>query len=544
MINFKKKTFIGVAVTPENGLEVAQIDFETRCVLRYANAPLTYDSRQRTITDLDTFKETLLELLTEVGAPAGSEVAVSIPSVIFKINNYPANYDEHYLYSVIEEDLSNHALFKNDRPAIALCGLKSESIQFNNIAYSAAQQQLIIEIACIVKELGHRLIAIDTSVATSLNALFYSGRIEPIVANWLVLTIDNNACRILSMYDHNLIDFYEEIITIGEVLGDDENYSIVKEAINPLLSKLPAKCLYVVSKTNIIQAEKLAEMVDFKGQIIYQEANCFNTVSHIDIAPEIEESLGKQISFDVIGAAIYSSFESFSLIQLNLFNESLGYIYTQEQPPTIRIGQYTLKFTTENLIKIFLVLFIVVVLVIVLSTVILSTLTKQNNEKSSQITQEIAKIDAFIKKNQEVSSNIFDENDEIRTGLVANKLIYSYFTIIGTETPKKLWLTKLDLGDYVTIEGQADNLESIFGFSKNIKDYNLKSDVKLQKLALASKSSSLKIDELESGDADLAMPNLNADFYEFKISNAPESLDEKTEDKKSLDIPELEAIER
>ena len=128
--------------------------------------------------------------------------------------------------------------------------------------------------------------------------------------------------------------------------------------------------------------------------------------------------------------------------------------------------------------------------------------------------------------------------------MVANKLIYSYFTIIGTETPKKLWLTKLDLGDYVTIEGQADNLESIFGFSRNIKEYNLKSDVKLQKLALASKSSSLKIDELESGDADLAMPNLNADFYEFKISNAPESLDEKTEDKKSLDIPELEAIEQ
>ena len=397
MINFKKKTFIGVAVTPDNGLEVAQVDFETRCVLKYVNAPLVYDSRQRIITDLDTFKETLLDLLTAVGAPAGSEIAVSIPSVVFKINNYPANYDEQYLYSVIEEDLSNHTLLKNDRPGIALCGLKSESIQFNNIAYSAAQQQLLIEIACIIKELGHKLIAIDTSVTTSLNALFYSGRIEPIVANWLVLTIDNNACRILSMHDHNLIDFFEEIITIGEVLGDEENYSIVKEAINPLLSKLPAKCLYVVSKTNMIQAEKLAEMLDFKGQIIYQEGNCFNTVPHIGIAPEIEESLGKRISFDVIGAAIYSSFESFSLVQLNLFNESLGYIYTQEQPPTIRIGQITLKLTTENLIKIFMALSIVVVLLVILSTAILTTLTKQNKEKIDQITQEIAKINEFIK---------------------------------------------------------------------------------------------------------------------------------------------------
>ena len=91
-------------------------------------------------------------------------------------------------------------------------------------------------------------------------------------------------------------------------------------------------------------------------------------------------------------------------------------------------------------------------------------------------------------------------------------------------------------------------LENVtFGYEENqtvLKDYNLKSDVKLQKLALASKSSSLKIDELESADSDLVMSNLNADFYEFKISNAPESLDEKTEDKKPLDIPELEAIEQ
>ena len=91
-----------------------------------------------------------------------------------------------------------------------------------------------------------------------------------------------------------------------------------------------------------------------------------------------------------------------------------------------------------------------------------------------------------------------------------------------------MWLTHLKLSDKTTIEGQADNLESVYAFFRSIKDYNPDSDIKLQKLGLAAKSSPVVQLEEDSNsleeaglDTDSVLTSLNADFYEFRISNEP-----------------------
>ena len=119
---------------------------------------------------------------------------------------------------------------------------------------------------------------------------------------------------------------------------------------------------------------------------------------------------------------------------------------------------------------------------------------------------------------------MFDEGDEIRVGLGHNKNIYSYYTIVVTEIPKKLWLTHLKLSEKTTIEGQADNLESVYAFFRSIKDYNPNSDIKLQKLGLATNSKPEVIESSEGAefDTDSILTSLNADFYEFRISDEPE----------------------
>lgn len=132
----------------------------------------------------------------------------------------------------------------------------------------------------------------------------------------------------------------------------------------------------------------------------------------------------------------------------------------------------------------------------------------------------------FLKQNENISSDLFDEGDEIRMGLEHNKNIYSYYTIVGTEIPKKLWLTSLKLSDKVTIEGQADNLESVYSFFRSIKDYDPNSAIKLQKLGLSTNSKVSEITELsgengEEFDTDSILTSLNADFYEFVISDSP-----------------------
>ena len=135
-------------------------------------------------------------------------------------------------------------------------------------------------------------------------------------------------------------------------------------------------------------------------------------------------------------------------------------------------------------------------------------------------------------------------------GLIHNKNIYTYYTIVGTEIPKKLWLTGLKLGKNTTIEGQADNLESVYSFFRNIKDYNPDSQIKLQKLALASNSNIAALTESGNFDTDSIITSMNADFYEFRISDAPEVAatkdDNKNKTKKSdsaKDVLDLEILE-
>ena len=161
----------------------------------------------------------------------------------------------------------------------------------------------------------------------------------------------------------------------------------------------------------------------------------------------------------------------------------------------------------------------------------------------------------FLKDNEDISSDLFDEGDEIRAGLEHNKNIYSYYTIIGTEIPKKLWLTHVKFSDKTTIEGQADNLESVYAFFRSIKDYNPDSAIKLQKLGLATNSQTSVLDDnsLDSPsdsnfETDSILTSLNADFYEFRISDEPEVKKEDLEqNKESLDesgqaLPNLENI--
>ena len=62
---------------------------------------------------------------------------------------------------------------------------------------------------------------------------------------------------------------------------------------------------------------------------------------------------------------------------------------------------------------------------------------------------EITDIEKFLNDNKNVSASLFDEGDEIRIGLVHNKNIYSYYTLVGTEIPQKLWLTSLSLGHFL-----------------------------------------------------------------------------------------------
>jgi hypothetical protein len=199
----------------------------------------------------------------------------------------------------------------------------------------------------------------------------------------------------------------------------------------------------------------------------------------------------------------------------------------------------------ENMLK-FGILFAIIIMAITLPIAYIFNGQRAIKEgKIKSYNAEIAVIDKFLADHEDISTQQFSETDEIRIGLEGNKNVYSYYTIVGTEIPKKLWLTSLKLGKEVTIEGQADNLESIYGFFRNIKDYNPSSPVKLQKLGLAGKSDIAGFSELksESFDTESVLTTLNADFYEFIISDQSINTDTGKKQNNKDVLPKLEPLE-
>lgn len=522
LFNFKKKNVIGVAVTPELGLEVAQIDYDEHKVLRYASRQIPYDNNRKEIADLDFFKETLQDLFYELGVEKGSEVVLTLPTSVFKVVDYPASLTEEQIGGVIEEELNEHFLFKESEPAYSAVKLPNSTMQFNKVVYTASHKIMLMELAMQIKELGCTLIGIDTSVNATLNALIYNERVNVAPdASWVLLQVENTACRIFLMQGANYVDSYEEFIGIGEVLGDEENYSTVISAVQPLLKNIPSQCLYVVSKTSVISAKVLAEKLVYNAQIIHQEANLFSAECFLQVGEGVNADAARGMSLDVIGALVFREFEDFSTARLNLFNASLGAIYTNEQPPILQLGTYTLKMTLENMIKASVLVGVPILILIIIVLSILSGAISAKRTEVDALKKEIAEYQRKLDKHKDISSEVFDEGDEIRMGLVHNKTIFSYYQIVGTEIPKKLWLTSLEFGNHITIEGQADNLESVYSFFRNIKDYNPKSAIKLQSLGLATASKLSTLSADGNFDTDSILSTMNADFYQFRISDGP-----------------------
>lgn len=519
----KKNTIVGVSITPEIGLEVAQIDFDTKTVLKYGVKNLDYNINQREIADLDIFKDVLQDLFNELSIPKNAKIVLNLPPATFKVSDYPASHSDLEVESAIEEELQEISFYKELEPDIAISKLPNSSMQFNKFVHTSLSKSMILEVVLIFRDLGYKIHAIDTSVNSLLNSLIYLERVNTAPdTSWVLMIVENYCCRIIPMNGQYYVDAFEEKISIGEVLDDAENYSIVINAVEDYLKRLPSKYLCVVSKTNVISAEALSNKLTYSAPITYQEANIFSSEAFLGTSAEVNSELAKTISLDVIGAGIYRNFEQYTEVNLNLYNSSLGDVYWSEQPPQFTLFGKKIILSNDNLLTYFLILTALLIVATIIFLIPLNISIKTQNEALQELNSKIEEAQRFLKENENISSDLFDEGDEIRMGIEQNKNIYSYYTIVGTEIPKKLWLTELKLGPKVTIAGQADNLESVYSFFRNIKDYNPDNNLKLQKLSLAS-SNGIGGSEY---DTESVLTSLNADFYEFIISNDSEAANE------------------
>ncbi len=202
--------------------------------------------------------------------------------------------------------------------------------------------------------------------------------------------------------------------------------------------------MYVLSRTNVINAEVLAGKLSYNGQIIHHNDNIFSEAPYLDTAPSITEQAAKMISLDVIGAAINREFRDYSVAPINMFNSSLGEVYENEQPLKLNVGPGFLL-TIENMLIASVVFALIALLAIGGTIMPLKAKIALNNNDISDMDRKIADIQKFLDENKNVSADMFDEGDEVRIGLQHNKTVYTYYTIVGTEIPKNYGLLTYNL---------------------------------------------------------------------------------------------------
>ena len=246
---------------------------------------------------------------------------------------------------------------------------------------------------------------------------------------------------------------------------------------------LPSQCLYVVSQTNIISAKVLADKLIYNAPIIHHEDNYYAMEPFLAVSDGVKEEDARNVSIGVIGAAINRDFANNSNAKLNLFNESLGDIYTSNQPPVLKIGPYTYVLSMENMILASIAVFIVSIIISIIASLILLKPISNFEDELSVLNTKIAKAEQYLKENKSVSSEIFDEGDEIRIGLVNNKNIYNYYTIVGTEIISK----RLQTPRIIAIGNATTQNTGFIGVNVHMQDFVFDRKRQNQRMEVARK---------------------------------------------------------
>ena len=334
-----KKNIFAVAVTPDRGLEVAEMNPLTGAIVNYTQRDLETVTIRNVIPDMDVFKELLTDCLITIGAPKGSSLILTLPTVSMGIGNYMTSQTDASIVQLIASDLiEKELIFRDNDPLVATTGL-SVSIQSKIVAYNAAVYSVIQELSRIVVELGYKVEAIDNSVASVFRALIHTGKVQTQQdATWLMLLVDSAAARLIKLDGDRLSEYKEEQIMFdySDATG---NCDMVASAMQSYLQQMPTKYLYIVSRTDNVSAEMLAGKLTYGSPIIFLEANSFAKDSFIE-APELPSGTDKLISLDLIGACMYDE----ALIHFNMFNEELGDVYWAQQPPQLKLSESTCRF--------------------------------------------------------------------------------------------------------------------------------------------------------------------------------------------------------
>lgn len=500
---------VGVSLSPSVGLEMIEIDKNTKTVSKYACRPLEYNFSTREITDYDEFRTTLAALFDDLKIPRSSNVILTMPNVLFGLISLPLMLGDEAVTNAIISEAEQTYIFKRQEPVVGWTNIvkPNQSTDSTDILYSALQNNALAEIYAACMEVGCTLIGIENSYLSLLKALYYTNLADEQMKDfvtWNLMVINQNSYSVLSMAGKSVISYYEEPLALKSFSGE-EVYNAIISSSTLTLTTNPANWLYIISETDLVSAEVLSKKVTFDGKITYLESNKYVQKPLIDAAKNIMPNLVLKMTTEIIGSGIYE-FVDYP-IKLNMIGEFKAEDVKTEIYKTITIGNITIELSPDFIKKITIILTVPILLILLVVFLVMNSLSNKQIEEQTRLTTELESKQAEMKKYEAIKINVFDEKTEMSLINAYNKEKLIYYSALGLSIPAHTWITKFKITKTgkVYISGKTSSLEDVYNFYRDLK--------------LSVINSDLKVYSLESVENDDSESTRRPKFYSFEITN-------------------------
>lgn len=489
---------VGVSISANNLIEMICVDKSSRTITKYAARELKYNNAIREIVDYDELSTALFELFRELNLqPKQCNVILNMPNVQFAFMHLPLILPDDQVTNAIASEVEQLYLFKRHEPVITWSNIdQSQETDKRYVVYAALQDSVLQSIKEVLAELGARLVVIENSHSSMLKGVQYSRILEDEMQNpdtsTNILLITANSYAIFCMKGNKVIDYYEEPLAIKS-FTNDEVYLAISSAATGTLEHYPTRNLLIISETNEVSSELLADKMNFDGAIKYLDRNKYTEQAFMPVDYSIVQNYLPHITLESVGVAAYN-YEDFP-VKFNFLSDIEGGV---AETLSINIFGTEVEINRKTIISLVGIIIGVLLLLLVILWFTFNSMNNKMKEEITVLTQQSQQYETKIKES-EISvdaADIYTVSQRINQG---NKESIALFNGLGSDIPNEVWIESYrtsSLGD-VVVNGKSIASEHIYTFFKGLKRYN--PSIYISKLQLDIDSNN-PIPDLKSGD--------------------------------------------
>ncbi len=516
-----KKNTVYLSVTPSVGLELIEVDTQAKVVKNYAYRPLEYNDSLREIVNMEMFKNAVSELFDELKINIKSNIVLNLPMVLLGKMDLSILLSDDAITEALTSEVEQSYIFRRYEPLISWIDAGGQQTgDTRKLFYSAVQKNVVDDIRNVLTELGATLVGVEISLTSILKALAFSGLSQEQMKDgisWNLMIVSSNGYSICSMLGKNLIDYYEEPLAIKSFEGE-EIYNAINASAQITLMSYPANYLYIVSETDLVSAELLANRLPVDGVVNFLENNSFKKQDVIPTSLEVIEETAQKISLEAIGIGIGNAVNL--PVKFNFGGQSgagEGSAENPDEPVHVVLGSHEFDISPNNARNIALIFALIILVPALILFLVVPMIANKKQAHLDELNSNLQRVESEVKRleDEQNKAGNFDVNAEIKKVLGTNRSKLMSYTALGESVPKKLWLTYFVAKDdgKLDVKGEASNVEDVYTFYRNMKDSLIDTKLRLHKLEMKSKS----VDEAVTID-----PNQPSE-YEFEITNMTSS---------------------